>query len=141
MKKILCILLSVLVFVGCEPCSDNAVVPPPEPIDPDPDIPDVPGEGDLPSQPIKRRPISPQDKTLRPRFTFRLNRLIELSFGPTSEPMCYSVTLRSESTGEEYTELIYAGDAVVTLPLMENTNEYTLTIEGDGVYYVENIIL
>jgi hypothetical protein len=55
--------------------------------------------------------------------------------------MCYSVTLRSESTGEEYTELIYAGDAVVTLPLMENTNEYTLTIEGDGVYYVENIIL
>lgn len=146
MKKILYILLALL-FVGCElDLMHDTEQDTPGDVGGDvggggddgtPD--DVPGHP-LPSQPIKRRPITPQDKIQRPRFTIISERTVELSFDSGSTPACCSVSFRSGNTGEEYITLV-GDDSVVTLPLMDNSSDYTLTIEGDGVRYVEQITI
>lgn len=135
MKKILYILF-VLLFVGCE------LSMPEEPSNPDTGKPgdgDVPGSP-LPSQPIKRRPITPQDKIKRPRLTIISEKSIELRIDGIYATNCCSVSLRSDSTGEEYIVLM-GEDMVVTLPIMDDSSDYTLRIEGDGVSYVEKFTI
>lgn len=135
MKKILYILF-VLLFVGCE------LSMPEEPSNPDTGKPgdgDVPGSP-LPSQPIKRRPITPQDKIKRPRLTIISEKSIELRIDGIYATSCCSVSLRSDSTGEEYIVLM-GEDMVVTLPIMDDSSDYTLGIEGDGVSYVEKFTI
>lgn len=146
MKKILYILLALL-FVGCE----LDFMPNPEqepPINNGGDNGDGgndEGEGGvpadpLPSQPIKRRPITPRDKILRPRLIVKFKTTIEIMFDDAVRSACHSVTLRSDSTGEEYT-LFIDDTSAITLPLMENSSDYTLTIECDGEDYVEQITI
>ena len=135
MKKRLDILF-VLLFVGCE------LSMPEEPSNPDTGKPgdgDVPGSP-LPSQPIKRRPITPQDKIKRPRLTIISEKSIELRIDGIYATNCCSVSLRSDSTGEEYIVLM-GEDMVVTLPIMDDSSDYTLRIEGDGVSYVEKFTI
>ena len=100
---------------------------------------DVPGSP-LPSQPIKRRPITPQDKIMRPRLTIISEKSIELRIDGIYATNCCSVSLRSDSTGEEYIVLM-GEDMVVTLPIMDDSSDYTLRIEGDGVSYVEKFTI
>lgn len=136
MKKILYILF-VLLFVGCEFSMPD--MPPSNPDTGKPGDDDVPGSP-LPSQPIKRRPITPQDKIKRPRLTIISEKSIELRIDGIYATNCCSVSLRSDSTGEEYIVLI-GEDMVVTLPIMDDSSDYTLRIEGDGVSYVEKFTI
>jgi hypothetical protein len=48
-----------------------------------------------------------------------------------------SVTLCSVETGEQVSAVVIPDMEELTMPLMDNTSNYYLIVEGDDTYYVE----
>lgn len=116
----------LLALVGCEV---NTEMAPAEP-SPNPDIPE-----DKPTTPIKRRPIVPNGKTWRPRIIDKISLPISMfTFGGNEQ---LSVTLCSVETGEQVSAVLTPDMEELTMPLMDNTSNYYLIVEGDDTYYVE----
>lgn len=117
----------LLALVGCE--AGLVDMAPTQP-SPNPDRP-----VDKPITPIKRRPIVPNDKTNRPRFSDKISLPISMfTFGGKEQ---LSVTLCSVETGEEQSVIVTPDMESLTMPLMEGTCSYYLIVEGDDTYYVE----
>ena len=109
-----------------------------EPTDPGADPkpnPDVPNK---PVQPIKRRPVTPDELVMRPRYSLvvDLNSTIIFNgnFG-TARPM--SVEVYSVTTGRTFSAVLrYEGDAL-EIPSELLGEEFTITTECDDIVYVE----
>ena len=114
----------LLALVGCEATMNDNTTAEPIPVNPD-----------KPTTPIKKRPIVPNDKTDRPRFSDKISLPISMFTFDGEEQL--SVTLCSVETAEEQSVIVTPDMESLTMPLMEGTSNYYLIVEGDDTYYVE----
>lgn len=121
MKRILCYLIAIVAFVGCE------MGPMSEPSEPSPDP--------KPVQPIKPRPIVPDGKIERPRVIDAPTIVIRVDLSTlvdTFAACSYNVCVRSEYTSEEYFAVIDAA-SFVDIPVTCLGEEFLVMVECDGV--------
>lgn len=131
MRRLPYILLAMLLCIGCESNHDCTAIPD----EPNYDLPsggDDPGEteptdpGTEPTQPLKKRPIVPGGKILRPRFTVLiLNSKIEIHpEACNAAPM--TITVRCETTGVEYSAVLNTEGDIMHIPCEELSGEVTI---------------
>lgn len=105
-------------------------------MEPPPD--DVPPQKNpSPPQPIKRRPIVPGDKIGRPRIILDLITKYNVSSFAEGRPLL--LTVRSMQTLEERVETIFSAEEYIEIMPMDDTYEYLLIFEGEGIYFEEMI--
>lgn len=133
--RILIYILLAICSVAC--MADVADQGPQEP-NPEP----APGDPTKPVQPIKRRPVTPDEIVMRPRYSLVVNLdntiIYNGNFG-TAKPM--NVEVYSVTTGRTFSAVLrYEGDAL-EIPRELLGQEFTITTECDGVIQIELCIL
>lgn len=132
----------ILVMLAMVACEDGYIMEPLPSPDHNPGIDDsggegdVPGVGDGPTKPIKKRPITPSGKVQRPRYTVYL---VDLSFVlcHTSDVGPTQFTLRSEDRGVEHSVVLRSLGDEVRIPLDELGSEVTIITESNDEVEVE----
>ena len=108
----------------------------PGPQEPNPEP--APGDPTKPVQPIKRRPVTPDEIVMRPRYSLVVNLdntiIYNGNFG-TAKPM--NVEVYSVTTGITFSAVLrYEGDAL-EIPRELLGQEFAITTECDGVIQIE----